>query len=65
MDPETREEFEKQRAAKRNKPANPAQGFDLAGWMAGTNPNLIDTGNPAASSGREQESAAAAMRRRG
>lgn len=65
MDPETREEFEKQRATKRSSPANAAQGFDLAGWMAGTNPNLIDTGKPAGSSGREQESAATSMRRRG
>ncbi|KAM5458276.1 hypothetical protein MaudCBS49596_000189 [Microsporum audouinii] len=59
MDPETREEFEKQRAAKKTSAANPAAGFDLAGWMAGTNPNLIESSRPAASSGREQESAAA------
>ncbi|KAM5442262.1 hypothetical protein MferCBS31731_002636 [Microsporum ferrugineum] len=59
MDPETREEFEKQRAAKKTSAANPAAGFDLAGWMAGTNPNLIESNRPAASSGREQESAAA------
>ncbi|KAM5471917.1 hypothetical protein MauCBS54593_003324 [Microsporum audouinii] len=59
MDPETREEFEKQRAAKKTSAANPAAGFDLAGWMAGTNPNLIESNRPAASSGREQDSAAA------
>ncbi|KAK2836888.1 hypothetical protein FQN49_006621 [Arthroderma sp. PD_2] len=65
MDPETREEFEKQRSAKRTGAAAPAPGFDLAGWMAGTNPNLMDTGNPAAASGREQGPAAAPIRRRG
>ena len=75
VDPEMREEFEKQRAGgmmgkaaggtgsggNNNNQGNAAsQGFDLAGWMAGTSPGFLDQARSTA-----QENIAAQNRRRG
>lgn len=77
VDPEMREEFEKQRAggatgkARGEKNAGSAsgnnnnqnaapQGFDLAGWMAGTSPGILDQAKATA-----REGVAASNRRRG
>ncbi|EEP79234.1 conserved hypothetical protein [Uncinocarpus reesii 1704] len=57
VDPETREEFEKQRAkgvlpgSGSKKAAGPS--FDLAGWMAGTSPSPIEVAREASTSARE------------
>lgn len=77
VDPEMREEFDKQRSAgimgkptgsggngggnNNNNQGNAAsQGFDLAGWMAGTSPGFLDQARATA-----QENVAAPNRRRG
>ncbi|WEW56338.1 hypothetical protein PRK78_001781 [Emydomyces testavorans] len=69
MDPEMREEFEKQRStgvlpgSGSRQAATP--NFDLAGWMAGTSPGPMEAARAAArSTGREHESSQAAARRR-
>ncbi|KAK2749218.1 hypothetical protein FQN57_006834 [Myotisia sp. PD_48] len=68
VDPEMREEFEKQRsggsargAGKAGADIAKAPGFDLAGWMAGTTSSPLDTGR---SSTGPEVNPASAMRRR-
>ncbi|KAI1965856.1 medium-chain fatty acid-CoA ligase faa2 [Ophidiomyces ophidiicola] len=57
MDPELREEFEKQRAAGvlpgSGSKSAPKPSFDLAGWMAGTSPGPMEAARVATSTARE------------
>ena len=64
MDPEVREEFDRQRNARGTgrggqgggaaaAASAPGQSFDLAGWIAGTSPSPMDAASRAATSARE------------
>ncbi|EFW22864.1 hypothetical protein D8B26_006434 [Coccidioides posadasii str. Silveira] len=68
MDPETREEWERQRAAGvlpgSGSRKAPASNFDLAGWMAGTSPGPIEAAKAASASAREGDSGQSTVRRR-